>query len=645
MYETDECDEFGQYFFYATLKVGSRYIIECTSLNQNEDASYDIYVRYESKSISNISFEVAEPIILYECADGDWAYDIDGNAYFCYEYNLLQTGNKLIVDYADGTTDIFIYDWAEDSDGVCTGGFRNANGDFSPEFDSYDNQYYEHWKVNGSNYITIDCFGNKTNIPVTIIDVSGDESESIYKDWKYVVSNNRAIIFGYLGSEEKLEIPNEIEGYLVTGIGYGAFDGNSYITDVIIPHSVTSIDENAFSRCTSLTSVTIPDSVTSIGVYAFYCCTNLTSIEIPNSVESIGKYSFHDCTGLTSIEIPDSVKSIDNGLFSGCTELKTITFSDSLLAIGRFAFEDCSSLTSVVIPKSVLNVQEGAFEGCSGLTDITVVADNPYYDSRNDCNAIIGTESNELKVGCKNTVIPDNVTSIGEKAFSGCSGLTDITIPNSVTGIGDYAFEDCTELTNITIPNSVTSIGDGAFYSCTGLTSITIPDSIVTVGINPFASCNDLENLIVSEQHSTLAVVDGVLFSKPDARLVCFPAELFTNFYTVPAGTKEIGERAFFNSKHLVTVTIPESVSRIGESAFSVCPYLEKAILSDGVAEIGDYAFHLCENLQSVKLPGSVTAIGRYAFLGCYQLTDLTIPKNPAVGEGAFLQVPLQSGG
>ena len=193
--------------------------------------------------------------------------------------------------------------------------------------------------------------------------------------------------------------------------------------------------------------------------------------------------------------------------------------------------------------------------------------------------------------------------------------------------------------------HTVTSIGDCAFENGKGIQSITIPDSIVTVGINPFASCNDLENLIVSEQHSTLAVVDGVLFSKPDARLVCFPAELFTNFYTVPAGTKEIGERAFFNSKHLVTVTIPESVSRIGESAFSVCPYLEKAFLSDGVAEIGDYAFHLCENLQSVKLPGSVTAIGRYAFLGCYQLTDLTIPKNTAVGEGAFLQVPLQSGG
>ena len=189
----------------------------------------------------------------------------------------------------------------------------------------------------------------------------------------------------------------------------------------------------------------------------------------------------------------------------------------------------------------------------------------------------------------------------------------------------------------------VTSIGDGAFQNGNRIQSITIPDSLVTVGSNPFSSCAALEKLFVSPKHKTLAVIDGVLFSKPDHRLVCFPAELFTNFYSVPDGTTLISDTAFFHSKHLLTVTIPASVSKIGESAFSACLYLEKVILSDGVREIGDYAFHLCERLQSVKLPESITDIGRYAFLGCYKLSELSFSRNSTViGEGAFLQVPLQ---
>ena len=89
------------------------------------------------------------------------------------------------------------------------------------------------------------------------------------------------------------------------------------------------------------------------------------------------------------------------------------------------------------------SIGDGAFGGCSGLTTITVDADNPIYDSRNNCNAIIETATKILLYGCKNTVIPSSVTSIGENAFNGCKGLTSVTIPNSVTSIGYRAFYDC----------------------------------------------------------------------------------------------------------------------------------------------------------------------------------------------------------
>lgn len=169
----------------------------------------------------------------------------------------------------------------------------------------------------------------------------------------------------------------------------------------------------------------------------------------------IGKAAFYDCEGLTSITIPDSVTYIGDCAFDGCTELASITIPDSVTQIG-----------------------EGAFWDCTGLEKITVSKGNKVYDSRNNCNAIISTEYNNLLVGCKNTVIPDGVTQIRYNAFLDCTGLTKITIPDSVTQIGDSAFSGCTGLTSITIPDSVAKIGGDAFKGCTNLKTINASERV-----------------------------------------------------------------------------------------------------------------------------------------------------------------------
>ncbi|MBR4365711.1 MAG: leucine-rich repeat domain-containing protein [Bacteroidaceae bacterium] len=139
--------------------------------------------------------------------------------------------------------------------------------------------------------------------------------------------------------------------------------------------------------------------------------------------------------------------------------------------MGNTAFQSCSRLVSVTIPESVTSIGDYAFEKCPSLTSIVVENGNPVYDSRGNCNAIIKTATNTLVSGCKNTVIPNSVTSIGDHAFMNCSGLTSVTIPNSVTSIGEYAFDQC-GLTSVTIPNSVTSIDKYSFSRCHNLTEI-----------------------------------------------------------------------------------------------------------------------------------------------------------------------------
>jgi hypothetical protein len=128
------------------------------------------------------------------------------------------------------------------------------------------------------------------------------------------------------------------------------------------------------------------------------------------------------------------------------------------------------------------------------LTSLEVENGNIVYDCRNNCNAIIETASNSLILGCQNTIIPNSVTSIGNHAFYGCSGLTSITIPNSVTSIGDCAFDGCS-MTSIEIPNSVTNIGDWAFGWCSDLTLVIFGNSVSYIGKSAFCGCRKIASI------------------------------------------------------------------------------------------------------------------------------------------------------
>jgi hypothetical protein len=314
-------------------------------------------------------------------------------------------------------------------------------------------------------------------------------------------------------------------------IGSEVFKNCKKLSSVILTNEVKVIGKSVFQYCTSLKSIVIPSSVTKIGKYLFENCPNLTSIVvesgntiydsrdncnaiietarnkiingcaksfIPSTVSSIDNCAFEYCRGLTSITIPSSVYNIGYGAFHGCGDLNNIVIQNGVKTIGYGAFE-ATSIESVIIPASVTTIEAydygNAFSNCPNLSSIVVEDGNMVYDSRNNCNAIIEKSSNTLISGCKKTIIPNSVTTIGSSAFYQCKTLYAINIPNSVSSILGNAFAYCSGLTSVTIPNSVTTIEEKAFFGA-GLTSVIIGNGVKKIGSYAFYDCEHLRSIV-----------------------------------------------------------------------------------------------------------------------------------------------------
>ena len=524
------------------------------------------------------------------------------------------------------------------------------------------------------------------------------------------------------GTLTSVTIPNS-----VTYIGNNAFSECFAMTSVTIPSSVTYIGNGAFYNY-NLTSVTV-EKGTPINIKKEYTFSNRanatlyvpagckaayeaadywkefkeiieseyppTGTEVINGIyynlksdytaevtENPNKYS-----GSVSIpatvtygNIEYNVNAIGYNAFSECSGLTSVTIPNSVISIGNSAFSWSQDLTSIIIPSSVTSIIDTAFDGCSSMTSLSVEPGNTKYDSRNNCNAIIETETNKLISGTKNTVIPNNVTSIGNRAFYGCRGLTSITIPNSVTVIGDRAFM-YSGLTSITIPNNVTSIEEGAFGGCSSMTSMEVMS-----GNQKYDSRDNCYAII---ETSTNTIVAGCSAT------------------TIPATVKEIGSYALWSLENC-TIHLPSTITKINDNAFgwsnqltlevehttpltineNVFEGIENSILRvpvgckdayttatgwekfneiqewaspsdmfvfaanpDGitcsvtgftdycvgdvaipesweglsVTSIGDHAFRNCSGLTSITIPTSVTSIGSRVFAGCSGLSSLNV--------------------
>ena len=454
--------------------------------------------------------------------------------------------------------------------------------------------------------------------------------------------------------------------------------------NTVIPNSVTTIGKRAFTQCTGLTEINIPSSVTTIQEEAFTICNGLKSLSIPTSVTSIGYNAFYYCgpnmetikvesgnpaydsrggcnalidsktntlmLGCKNTVIPSGVTTIGSNAFYDCSELTSINIPSTVTSIYSCAFFNCTGLNAITIPASVTIIAKdlsNSFRGCSNLASIKVESGNTVYDSRGDCNAIILTANNEMIRGCRNTVIPNSVTTIGQMAFDGSNGLEEVVIPGSVTTIGPNAFSNCPELVKVTIPSSATSIGAGAFVNCKKLMEMH-SNILEPQPVNNLVSANtyyQAKLYVPSGTKEKYASTNGWkefrTIVEPDKLGDTFVVENVTYMVTsvdkrevqIGAGSSDmpaVGQDATGSVYIPKTVTSPYgntyTVKNVATGAFRDCRGLTQVSLPGTVTAIGNRAFQGCEGLKEISIPNSVKTIGTRAFYGCVGLNSIIIP-------------------
>lgn len=332
----------------------------------------------------------------------------------------------------------------------------------------------------------------------------------------------------------------------------GGYSGNIDIPKEVYwsnqKYVVNRIQNNAFQACQNLESVSIGSEVTSIGDYAFEACANLSSVKIGEKVKTIGIRAFNRCASLSSISIPNSVTVIRQQAFENCTNLASISIGSGLKKFGEHFTE--SGFTNV-------------FMYCTNIESIEVDKNNAYFDSRNNCNAILQKGGETLLLGCKNTVIPYGVKTIYENAFFKQSELSEIVLPYGVETIEKWAFYGCTGMTKLTLPYSITHIDNEAFSACKNLLSV--------------------------------------------------------EFYCRNIGTW------FKGFKSIEEIKIGYNVETISSSAFQGCTSISSVVLPRTLRELGDKAFYDCYNLQSVKFDNCCPTFGVNCF-DIYYLKNIYYP-------------------
>ncbi len=474
------------------------------------------------------------------------------------------------------------------------------------------------------------------NIPASVTNISGRSFSGCtqLKTITFAAGSRLSYLgngtFNGCTSLESISIPGTVG--VVNSL---LFNGCTSLESVELGEGITGIADSStaylvFGGCTSLREVKLPSTLTHIGDYAFYQCTALASIDIPDDVTYIGKDAFERCYALTEIVLPDGITAIADNTFQNCTSLTSVAIPDTVISIGNSAFGGCSALMSFTVPQDMETIGTSAFAGCSKLVE---VINKSTLEIVKGATTYGGIAQNAVSVHSGDTSL---IKQSGDYSFMadgedwfliGYTGNeNNITLPSAVDGhsydIFDSAFVG-SEVEEVVIPEGVTSIGEKAFYG-SKLKKVTLPASLETIGVQAFGNSGTgdswtpyLKTVVFSDSgHSKLSSIGNSAFRSAPIKSISIP------------GAAAIDGYAFQNCTELITVSLGAATS-IGTYAFSGCTSLRSIDIPDSVLSLGERAFSECSQLVFANIgdDSKMTSIGNYAFYNCYSLVRITIPK------------------
>lgn len=386
---------------------------------------------------------------------------------------------------------------------------------------------------------------------------------------------------------------------------------------IVVPDGVTIIGESSFEKSVA-EEIVLPDGVKNIDNRAFLNCTQLRNINIPKTVEAIGDYAFCDCKKLRTMELPETLVTIGDFCFAG-SGIESVNISSSVKTVGKGAFSN-SNIEMIIIPESVESLGDETFMSCNNLKQIVIKG--KYVNIPNSfCKNDQKLESFDFS----------NVITIGYCAFYECTNLHLTIIPKNVTYVGDYAFAKTKAISNLKIENMAAfSNAVGAFedsYVKSATLNMAYGISIAAIPCSMFKFCRQLESVTFTGDIDALVKVGTSAFQRTDIREMVLPDKIFV-----------IEDNAFGGCANLKAIKLSERLEYLKENAFSHCYNLEKIDIPDNVKTIGNSCFRYCRSLKRVKYPSIVNFIPQDCFKECTSLKSFNAEEIKVIGYGAFLK-------
>ena len=342
-------------------------------------------------------------------------------------------------------------------------------------------------------------------------------------------------IVKYIGENDCVIVPDEIDGKTVISIGAGAFGGSS-AQELYIPDSVEIIEKGALSGCEGLEILRLPfigdgEEITHFGYvfgadsyenHALSIPVSLDVVILGEKTRTVAENAFARCKTLSSVIVKGELESIGNFAFYECFDLVYFDVNNSVKKIGEYAFGYCESIFAPAFTKAE-NIGRGAFYGCRSIRNLTLPFVGESAEENRYIGHIFGAESADyndeyvpkslysvvLTSDCKDIpdrafascayisrfILCEGIASIGTRAFYGCRSIIEIEIPETTVEIGDDAFFGCDNLESVWLGKNVKEIGMQAFYGCLDLKFVDIPEGLDEIKASTFALCESLDEI------------------------------------------------------------------------------------------------------------------------------------------------------